>query len=310
MIGDLYCYAWAALEHELAEGKPSKGLETLSAALPPVKYSSNEVEALKSCSKPLTHFKHDAGPGDVPLFDAPLDVGEGWVYSNETNKEGWLFNYHHMNNTAATGRRKLHSRKMPRKRKKRPSKPILPGIPILQDVSLLPSKLTFNVSFSDSYPTLVISYLRSYEHFGKAVVIIDDNFEAAALRIRKNMLYRKDYCDVADTEVSSSGGNAVHTPCMQMRHGFMEYPFVLNGHWEDHSSQLAVAVFNRKYELAIGPLGNYLEPHVYIPVNKAMVRKPGWHNVSIAMLLDRRDHQANALRPERSRFKVFALKAC
>lgn len=294
----------------MAARKPIDGLEFLSYMLPAVKYTSNEVEALKSCSTPLTHLKHDADLGNVRLFDAPLDVGDGWVYSNKTKKEGWLFDYLHMNDTAASGRRKLAFRKIPRKRKKRSNKPILPGIPILPNVSLLPSKLTFNVSFSNAHPTLVISYLRSYEHFGKAVVIIDDDFEMAALRIRKNMMYRTNYCDVADAEVSTNGGNAVHPPCMQMRHGFMEDPFVLNGRWEDRSSQLAVVVFNRKYELAVGPFGNYLEPHVYVPVNKAMVPKPGWHNVSIAMILDRRDKPANPSRPERSRFKLFALKSC
>ena len=278
--------------------------------LPPVIYTDNKVEALKACSKPLTHYKHDADPGASRLFGAPVNAGDGWAYSSRAKKEGWLFDYQQMNSTAATDRRKLALRKIPRKRKRKPNTAIIPGVIVLPGVFLLPSELTFNVFFGSTLPTLVISYLRSYEHFGKAVVILDGDVQTAAMRIRKSILYREKYCDLAEDEVSKNGGNALQPPCMQMRHGFMEDPFVLNGHWDDHSSQLAVAVFNRNYELAVGSFGNYLEPHVFVPGKKALVTQPGRHTVSIAMLQDHRDSQKDPTRKERSRFKIFAVKTC
>lgn len=309
LIGDLYSYAWVVLERQMAEREQTNSWDSATSAFPPVQYTDNKVEALKACSNPLTHYKHDEDPGASRLFEAPVDAGDGWAYSNRAMKEGWLFDFIQMNSTASA-RRKLALRKIPRKRRQRPTTPAIPGEIVLPGVVILPSELTFNVSFGSALPTLVISYLRSYEHFGKAVVIFDGDVQTAAMRIRKGILYREKYCDLAEGEVSRNGGNALQPPCMQMRHGFMEDPFVLNGHWSDHSSQLAVAVFNRNYELAVGPFNNYLEPHVFVPGKKALVTQPGWHTVSFAMLRDERDSPKDPARQKRSRFKIFALKTC
>lgn len=193
--------------------------------------------------------------------------------------------------------------------------------------------------------TLLISYLRSYEKFGRAIVIIDSN-ENQIYHILKTQYHYfqtclSHYITISKNDNKSPPKIQART-CNQMLSGEYDMPFTLNGHWNDNSSQTAIAVFNTQYILHKDPfLSNTL---VYLPftfedskkttqeikVEKTKqlgVTSPGWHNVTIALLKEgsfcanhtstpSQDHnqlvQFNKFEKKKnfSKFKVLGVKSC
>lgn len=277
----------------------------------------------------LEHKPLDDSTSGGGLERAPHLIGRGWHYVNKTLKEGWQYDYldndHHATPTQQIVRVQRRRRRLisphPRKRsgsaaagnipwkapakKKRSPSPRRPGGANARKVVtvaelrgdhigggafLLPTTLSFRVKFGTN-PVLVVSYLRSYENFGKIVVILDDNRNLVLEQLRLNRLFRED-CENRSSQDTGVVEAMATRPCMQMMHGFLDtYPFSLDGHWDDHSSQLAVKVFSSGYALARNVNHKLLNPPVYIPFKLSPLlveseQKPvvGWHTVGFAMI--------------------------
>lgn len=255
------------------------------------------VDALEACAEPLTSLYHTADPRHSLRLGATLQ-GSSWNYlAHRANKEGWQFNATATTTTerrlAVNSKKKEHCR----------------------SVVHLPSAyetITFPMNFSAS-PALVVTYLRSYEHFGPAAVFIDDTKDKVLHMLGVQATYRG-VCDRI-TNFGAKLSKLRHlryaTSCFQHLAGGLPDPWLLDGHWSDRSSMAFVHAFTAGFavrcdtNLTPKPNNNKNKNPAppFVAVADAatpVVATPGVHNVSIAVL------KQGAL----SRFKIMALKSC
>ena len=308
IIADLFAFAWTVAEAAVVQ---------LPSALPPTLpvdrfFPDTAVEILGSCAKPLTSLSHGHGRGH--LLDAPIaPPPRGWSYFDGAQKEGWQFEL-----GAGAGVAPSAPSKQPA-----PSGP--PGPCAFEGHATAPNAtdeplhrffgaeaISFRMQFGPSNPRLFVSYLRSYENFGKAVVVIDCDEQRAAelLAISASYIAQcKSFNEFGDDDESLSQA------CKDILNGRYESPFVLDGHWDDTSSQTAVAVLSSGYTVFPIPIHSNLyrknsqrgDYNVPMPDPKVpLVEGSGWHTVSIAFLRE----ETLAVTMERPRFKILGLKSC
>ena len=98
--------------------------------------------------------------------------------------------------------------------------------------------------------------------------------------------------------------------CNQMLSGDYDDPFVLDGHWEDHSSQTAIEVISFGAAKVTDP---FLEKRqVYRPSPSTPAFSPGEHNITFALLreLEAEFNGYGHSNEKRPRFKILGLKSC
>mmetsp|Transcript_22002 Transcript_22002/g.33958 ORF Transcript_22002/g.33958 Transcript_22002/m.33958 type:complete len:568 (-) Transcript_22002:792-2495(-) len=289
--------------------------------LPPPIFTLSSIDDLTACPQPLTHYYHTQD--NHSLRDAArFDEQQYWSYwTLRKGKEGWQYN--------ATSRRSLRVVQPHTKRIKAPSEAINY---VLSSKSILGESIHFEMNFSAA-PALVITFLKSYEHFGAAVVAIDGNEKHILNLIQVQNSYRTT-CE----RITNHGLNlnkithlkyAKH--CSQHLAGELDDPWVLNGHWTDHSSQAFVTAFTRSYQayhdIYLAPQRNQYEsykknptkaPLVYVPQSTTtipFISPPGLHNVSISFLRKRAYPPSSQSRHDDntadfSTFKIMELKSC
>lgn len=256
------------------------------------------VDALEACAEPLTSLYHTADPRHSLRLAARFQ-SPSWTYlAHRANKEGWQFNAT-ATTTAAARRLAVNSKKKDHCR----------------SVVNLPSAyetITFPMNFSAN-PALVVTYLRSYEHFGPAAVFIDDTKDKVLNMLGVQATYRG-VCDRI-TNKGAKLSKLAHLryakSCFQHLAGGLPDPWLLDGHWPDRSSMAFVHAFTAGFavrcdtNLTPKPNNNKNKNPAppFVAVADAatpVVATPGVHNVSIALL------KHGVL----SRFKIMALKSC
>ena len=198
------------------------------------------------------------------MFDSPLrPIALDWEFVNRTKKEGWQFvlskyklkaprlessdlnetdreqtaHYNVLENTSALTVLTPKQHKMRQKpravyshhrllaawlSKKHP--PV--SRPAQKYFKLSPG-INFRMEFSEN-AKLVVSFLQSYEYFGRAVIIFDADVEHAEQVINAN----EKYLDRCEREHTSLGMHSFL--CMQLMSGLFQTPLVIGGHWTDH----------------------------------------------------------------------------
>jgi hypothetical protein len=133
--------------------------------------------------------------------------------------------------------------------------------------------------------------------------MIDRNEEAVTEFVNRTATYFA-ACELKQHQHAEAGTHDEMPSriCMQMLNTRYDAPFVLDGHWEDRSSQTSATAFTSGYGRAMDH-GREEKPPVFLANKKVTLTTPGRHLVSIAFLED-------ADNPERTRFKIIALKSC
>ena len=284
------------------------------------------------CSNPLTHIMDPA-----MLFEAAVrPIPDGWTWVNRSGKEGWQYEatIDAANNTTAVTARGTGQRRHQRHpggrsgaraqaagegrrlaqaqraggrstvrvgshgiSRRKPTKRGLENETIVPvDKNSLPIK--FMMEFGVK-PSLVASFMRSYEHFGKAIIVFDADTKFA----RATLVSSRAYFSSCQGDNRISG--MLTRVCLQMLEGIYEEPYVLDGHWADASSQAAFATFTSGYSPATEPIHNEpLSPIVYVRNPRTRLTTSGKHTISISYV------STDLNSGTRPRFKLMGLKSC
>lgn len=160
-------------------------------------------------------------------------------------------------------------------------------------------------------PGLAVTYLRSYERFGAATITIGYNDEQVHSLIAVQHAYRRT-CDRltrhgADTDKFNY---QYSRKCSQHLAGSLRDPWVLDGHWDDRSSQAFVTPFVHPWHLEHDKYlraGRIHQPHVgpeYATLDLASpLVAPGLQRVVIAFAGWSQSHG-------QTRFKLMELRSC
>lgn len=324
LIADLMAYACEVAMVSQKDLSPRYDVTTNDALGPPL-FSDSFINSLDTCEQALTSYDHQNGNLKVA---GRRGAASHWSYWDlRRGKEGWQF-------TApleATRNNKESQEQKSRSLKMRQPKPLrkaarsnarrnvarnnvmaqagsAPGHPLLG----VYEGISFEMNFSSS-PGLVVTFLRSYENFGQAVVSIDGN-EAQILEMLQIQREYRETCD----RITRRGKNVLKPaslrhakPCTQHLAGSLVDPWSLDGHWADNSSLASVIAFTETFAIkndrylrgnAAVPK-NFKGPAVVVPDRSLRpFIQPGLHNVTISFV---RSNDAG-----RSRFKVMALKSC
>ena len=179
LITDCLCYFWSTIDAlayryrvELDSNSPSVDSIGTSAPVPEAVFLRASSDVLAPCEggwKTLLRF-HRNSPEETqtPPHDAH-EVGDGWSYTTtRPTKEGWEFDALHVGNrsrAALVSERAEH----------------VSGA----DLTRLHKPIAFKMRFGPQ-PRLVISYLRSYANYGRALVWFDDDAPEAIRRVHVN----------------------------------------------------------------------------------------------------------------------------
>ena len=322
LIADCLCYAWAAIEHV----QPLNASETAS-ALPPAAFFRARADVLAPCDGGWkTELRFHRMTDDESLrIPQPIDKPDGWRYvADQPYKEGWQFDARN-----ATGTTDLRS---------------TPG----SSLAGLLEPLKFRMSFGED-PRLLVTYLRSYENFGRALVWVDEHAQDALHRVHVNDCYnekcalafpwllrtavanqslvRASMARCSGMEASSRNASDVLQSLNRVQNtaghgclrqlGGLEPPLVLNGWWSDHSSQMHSDGFEHSFTLSST---NTLNDDAIFVENESLPLVRGAartgrvveRTVSLAMLTDVGVVAGftGARLETRPRFKLLSLRSC
>ena len=168
--------------------------------------------------------------------------------------------------------------------------------------------LSFRMNFSDT-PGLVVTYLRSYEHFGAALVTVGDNADEVLKLVRAQHAYRHT-CERLTGHGAKIDDFRYSRKCTQHLSGELADPWVLDGHWSDQSSQAFVMPLVHPW---VGLHDNYLvSTKKHAPVGTGPVyattdldrplAPPGEATVTLSF--------AGWQHGDRTRFKLMELRSC
>jgi hypothetical protein len=271
-------------------------------------YRSEAVELLKSCKVPesvyeansWSEYKFSNDVGSVANINNDIGAGQssGWHYMNTSMKNGWQFEVHPSSFSSISS---------PSSSTTTSTSSSFPVYTKFSTTCGWFEPISFRLLFGEA-PTLLISYLKSYEHFGRAIVFIDDN-ENKVVEILKTQDSFFDICTKNhDTRKASR-------MCNEMMLNKYDSPFILDGHWNDHSSQTNVAVFKSSFKKAFDIR---IRAERYAPSVTGLLTTPGWHTVTIALLKEgvycesNNNHHVEGGSGVRNytRFKVLGIRSC
>jgi hypothetical protein len=313
VFADLLAYAWTSAEETI----PADFVPAKSGPLPPPHFHDSRVAALTACRNPLSNFEHDESGGRAEsssLYSAPQrSVSFRWEYVEAPRKSGWQFDFQHRSphvdmlsmpsKSTATGASNF---KVCKFNNKNLSSSQTSGPKVILHTN---ESLDFALHFG-AKPSLVVSYLKSYENFGRAMLVIDCDAPKAldyldTTQVFFNNCKKNSEHPQKPTEAKCADCGTVPRYCWELLNGQLSFPFVLDGHWEDNSSQAAVEAFTTGYSPALETTTRALKPPIHVPNRHLRLVTPGWHTVSLVPLSD--ESSASASRP---RFKLTGLKSC
>tara|TARA_B110001452_G_scaffold11896_1_gene9770 strand:- start:1076 stop:2974 length:1899 start_codon:yes stop_codon:yes gene_type:complete len=201
LIADTLAYAFVVAE-EAKTPTHGSGTKSSTPELPPPKFEVEIVAQMQPCDGGwLTSFANGQAP--------PVSMGPGWeVVDHElVEKRGWQFSA--LRSPTWQGIANQTARQ--------------------EDVQLL-EPLTFEVRFGED-PRLSMTWLKSYENFGRALFWLDDDREAALQAYNWERKYR------AGCRKYFDGYTAAGNTCWDHEAGLVPEPHLLDGRWEDRSSQ-------------------------------------------------------------------------
>ena len=310
LIADVLAYAWAAVEHSMGRSY-SPQRDPIPAMPLRAHFRDTEVEAVLACTGGwLTSLtaSGDSQRGFEPVHPA----GTGWRFVNDLpKKEGWQFDAE-LSPGARTSRkaREFHQKFMNHMiestrgakyvsfRLRRPHGWSAQAATALVGTPSLLEPITFRLKFG-SKPRLAVSMLKSYERFGRLLFWIDDERAAAIELHRKHETYEW-MCKIDKADALRHCGETWR--CLALRTELLmnitnghncdshffgtsathQNPFVLDGHWDDESSQtVTVGVQGTK---RIDAVAQYNSALYAADATLALNVTPGWHRVSFAML--------------------------
>lgn len=265
LIADCLSYFWCTIEELVWHERKRIGrlrIDDGQNDLPPAAFMQDSADALAPCEggwKTVVRF-HRNGDGDVldPGVHSIHEIGPGWTYRQErVTKEGWEFTINRKDSEPPTKEVKLADG-----RRAQVHEPI-----------------AFRMRFGER-PRLIVSYLRSYANFGRALVWFDDQLPEALRRVHVNECYTamciqnafhskdtasarhlrpKDWCgdNPRDSEyfgwTKQTGSKPfAFLPMLSKCEPFLtgqQPPFVLDGWWSDQSSQIHSRGFDRGFLL-------------------------------------------------------------
>ena len=324
LVGDVLAHAWASIESGLRVQAPHDARNVSAAATAaaatdlddegfpaaPVfpfedRLSSEAADSATAC--PVSGWKTQLVNAELRrggMTSSSNDVG--WIFNDSLpQKQGWQF-------SMERSRRYLH-----RSTSSVPAAHSSPaGMPHDAQTSSAPAAvewakwaaewslrvdtlepITFEVRLGER-SRLAISYLRSYASFGRALWWIDDGRERALQAYRQHLTMEILCEHVVVTCAAGSGWaakmlclNSLPTelaPCKSRAAGLeraAEPPHILNGRWEERSSQASTAGLLestlREREVSLHPMAGVFRANVSLPL---ATRAGPLHNVSIAML--------------------------
>ena len=278
LIADCMAYAWMRIEANL-DTSYSEAADHIS-ELPNATFSSGwpQASALEPCSN---GWRSDHSPKAFAGFTPYAVDGElsaAWSYI-DGEKPGWEFNA------------------------SRSSSPF-------SAVTMEP--ISFEVEFGEQ-PKLVLSYLRSYENFGRAIFWIREHNTSSRLpmRVMQDLRAQEMFRFGCDQLVHNSGcwkpeavehcsGQHVGIHCNFHRTGDLADPWIIDGYWDDQSSQAYAAGFEHGYTRHSEPIQTMFRPHpssvMILNTTAPLVAGRGKRIVSIAFLRHQPGESFNASR--------------
>ena len=329
LIADAMVYACALVMNDLgdaAEAPPAIPMAPI--------FRDEAVDALSTCREPLTHLVgdglRDGVAGAAPARWAWWDLRptkEGWQYVSADEDFEAALREGTGNGTArrlqrgkrstnngagarAAAKARQGARQRARARPKAAAKPAAAALRPHPDGHALHlvDPLSFRMNFSDT-PGLVVTYLRSYEHFGAALVTVGDNADEVLKLVRAQHAYRHT-CERLTGHGAKIDDFRYSRKCTQHLSGELADPWVLDGHWSDQSSQAFVMPLVHPW---VGLHDNYLvSTKKHAPVGTGPVyattdldrplAPPGEATVTLSF--------AGWQHGDRTRFKLMELRSC
>jgi len=314
LIADCISYAWLAIEKQYPEpsSDAERGSRPIESLPPPrFRYGTGENSKLDACEAGWrTSLAPSEGFGAATTF-APVQIGDGWrFFSQRAGKEGWQFDANLSSHSVRAG-------------------PLRFFPPI-----------TFRMTFGGEggeRPRLVVSYLRSYENFGRAAIWIDG--QEAQTQLLHTMHHCYTYVCEARYGTGKRRANALaiqnsRSPtlprlCTANESGLYSIPWKrplelarsphcelilshsskelsaplgLDGRWDSPSSQIVASAFDTGWSKLSDR--NLIGTRFPIADQTANLTTPGVHNVSIALVQEIADAHPPPL------FKLTSLYSC
>lgn len=235
LIADCLCYAWAAVD-DLSRRDSQGRADNINKTLPPVppalhgRHGSSVLEPCEGGWKTVLRFaRSHAQAEDVLQAESPVDAPGGWMHiTDQAHKGGWQYDARSMSN-ATTSEYSGRARAL--------------------------EPISFRMRFGNE-PRLLVTYLRSYENFGRALVWIDDDKQAALERTHTDECFTSTCARKYPNPLKQNATRAGMLFCPDLQppaagvffNQFMPMscqgklaapgaPFVLDGWWGDRSSQ-------------------------------------------------------------------------
>jgi hypothetical protein len=301
LIADCMAYAWAAVEAGM--GPRYQPNMDLLPPLPGAAYHDPAINDIEACPFGWrTHLDAKRGQASFPATGR-LEERFGWRFRSDLQtKQGWEFDGVGTRSGSAAGfvqragawLRGIATRWRP------PS-----AAAATEGRWRLLEPISFEVDLRER---VVVSFLRSYAHFGRALLWVNGGRDAALSKWRAQRAF------VTRCEASSKQRGSTHLQysgsCSLHRSGMLPMPHELDGHWDDHSSQTVAVGFRRGYSLFTDRFvtGSPLDVY-HVDVNEPFVPRPGRYNVSIAMLWNDAENSKDASVTQ-TRFKILSVKSC
>lgn len=285
LIADCVAYAYAVEEAAML-AQPSNEPHAVS-ALPSPLFKLDLAQQLEPCEGGwLTSIALGQG--------SPTAIGQGWqrVEHELVEKQGWQFF------TELSARANLTRQRSSSHRAARPSEPVFE----------LLEPITFAVRFG-AKPRMSLTWLRSYENFGRALFWLDDEREAVLNAYDEERRYR----EACPKLFAGDSAHAESLVCSNHASGATTEPYLLNGHWSDHSSQSYsrgispwTRVPSRFNDSKYTPKELLGRMFFYRQVLDAPIATEGIHHVSFAMLAPRDGDEDHG----RGHFKLLEVNTC
>ena len=284
IMADLMEYAFVVAQAAVAQ---DSGGSISVPPLPRAKYQFGLAQRYEACEGGwLTSIGFGRGSAEAS--------SQGWqMFEHEQSvKRGWLFNASqsaallHARNHVPTETMVTHLR---------------PNTNLTWPLAQLLEPITFKVRFGTK-PVLSLSWLRSYENFGRALFWLDGERDAALAAYNEEHKFRS-LCKKWYDGMPHAGST-----CFDHNAGNQPEPNLLDGHWDDRSSQVYTAVPPGRYERHDGTtkLLSIWAPQPPMYYHQPLIDEPiateGVHDISIAML---------APQPgEGALFKLLEIRTC
>jgi len=309
LIADVMAYAWAAVERLMGQSYDPQR-DPVPDMPRRAHFRDTEVEAVFPCTGGWLTALGESQRDFEPVHPA----GAGWRFvSDVPRKEGWQFDAelspgaHKGKKTGEFHQKFMHhmiestrGAKYVSFRLRRPHAWSAQAATTLVGTPSLLESITFRLKFG-SKPRLAVSMLKSYERFGRLLFWIDDDRAAAIELHRKHEAY--DWmCKIDKADALRHCGETWR--CLALRTELLmnftnghycdthffgtsathRNPFVLDGHWDDQSSQTVTIGVQGFKILPNATVAHYNSALYATDASLALNVTPGWHRVSFAML--------------------------